>query len=467
MNTPYGADPRDGDIHLLQIEFVTDSLGKHRCLEGLEEDAAVVRAQFRDEFPDAINRKGTCLHGPKAISAPGQGEWRARRASTVGAVKVSLMGTRGVPALYGGFETAVEEIGRRLVARGYDITVYCRNPGQRQRDHLGMRLVNAPAIRHRMAETLSHTTVSAAHAIIKDRPDVVLLLNAGNAPLIRPLQLAGIPTAIHLDGLESKREKWRGTGARYYRWAERVSVLWGDEVIADAQAIADHVKSEYGRDCVVIPYGAEIIEPGSIRLGQLGVDSQAYHLIVARFEPENHVLDAVQAFRASKETRPLIVVGSAPYSQGYVESIQSAALGDHRIRFTGGIYDQELLDQLYAGALTYIHGHSVGGTNPSLLRAMGAGAPVLAYDVEFNREVTAGSALFWGSAPDLTSIFDRIATGADNAVLTGLRDASRARIAAAYQWEAVTDDYEALIASLASGVSGRAGRRSGGRVSRS
>ncbi|MCX6414140.1 MAG: glycosyltransferase, partial [Actinobacteria bacterium] len=216
-----------------------------------------------------------------------------------------------------------------------------------------------------------------------------------------------------------------------------------------------------------IPYGAEIIEPGSIRLGQLGVDSQAYHLIVARFEPENHVLDAVQAYRASQETRPLIVVGSAPYSQNYVESIQSAALGDHRIRFTGGIYDQELLDQLYAGALTYIHGHSVGGTNPSLLRAMGAGAPVLAYDVEFNREVTAGSALFWGSAPDLTSIFDRIATGADNAVLTGLRDASRARIAAAYQWEAVTDDYEALIASLASGVSGRAGRRSGGRVSRS
>jgi glycosyltransferase involved in cell wall biosynthesis len=216
---------------------------------------------------------------------------------------------------------------------------------------------------------------------------------------------------------------------------------------------------------VVIPYGAEIIEPGSIRLGQLGVDSQAYHLIVARFEPENHVLDAVQAYRASQETRPLIVVGSAPYSQNYVESIQAAALGDHRIRFTGGIYDQELLDQLYAGALTYIHGHSVGGTNPSLLRAMGAGAPVLAYDVEFNREVTAGSALFWGSAPDLTALFDSIATGAENAVLRGLRDASRARVAAAYQWEAVTDDYEVLIASLASGVSRRAGRRAGGRVS--
>ena len=371
------------------------------------------------------------------------------------------MGTRGVPALYGGFETAVEEIGRRLVARGYDVTVYCRNPGQRQREYLGMRLVNAPAVRHRMAETLSHTTISAAHAIIKDRPDVVLLLNAGNAPLLRPLQAAGIPTAIHLDGLESKRETWLGTGARYYRWAERVSVLWGDEVIADAQAIADHVKAEYGRECVVIPYGAEIIDPGSTRLDEIGVDARGYHLIVARFEPENHVLDAVRAYRASRETRPLIVVGSAPYSQAYVESIQDAALGDQRIRFTGGIYDQDLLDQLYAGAHTYIHGHSVGGTNPSLLRAMGAGAPVLAYDVEFNREVTAGAALFWASTPDLTAIFDRIATGAADEALTGLGESSRARIESSYQWEAVTDDYEVLIASLASGASGRLSRRVG------
>ena len=184
-------------------------------------------------------------------------------------VKVSLMGTRGVPALHGGFETAVEEIGRRLASRGYEVTVYCRNPGQRQTEYLGMTLVNAPALRHRMTETLSHTAVSTVHAIIKDRPDVVLLLNAGNAPLLRPLQVAGIPTAIHLDGLESKREKWRGAGARYYRWAERASVRWGDEVIADSQAIADHVKAEYGRDSVVIRYGADIINPGSERIAEL------------------------------------------------------------------------------------------------------------------------------------------------------------------------------------------------------
>jgi len=354
-----------------------------------------------------------------------------------------------VPALYGGFETAVEEIGRRLVSRGYDVTVYCRNPGQRITEYAGMHLVNVPAIRHRMAETLSHTALSTAHAIIADHPDVVLLLNAGNAPLLKPLALAGIPTAIHLDGLESKREKWRGAGAKYYRWAERASIRWGREVIADAQAIADHVQREYGRTCVVIPYGAEVIAPGSDRLVEMDLTERGFHLVVARFEPENHVLDAVHAYRASTEQRPLVVVGSAPYSQWYVDRVREAARDDPRIRFAGGVYDQALLDQLYANCVSYVHGHSVGGTNPSLLRAMGAGAPVLAYDVEFNREVTAGNALFWSDADALTVILDQIAGHHLDARLDELRDLGRERVRSAYQWDAVTDDYEALITRLA------------------
>ncbi len=359
------------------------------------------------------------------------------------------MGTRGVPAQYGGFETAVEEIGKRLVLRGYDVTVYCRNPGQKLTEYEGMRLVNAPAIRHRVAETLSHTTLSTAHAIIRDHPDVVLLLNAANAPLLKPLKLARIPTAIHLDGLESKREKWRGAGAKYYRWAEKAAVAWGQEVIADAQAIADYVQTVYGRQCVVIPYGAEVIHPGSDRLDAVSAGAQDYHLVVARFEPENHVLDAVHAYRASIETRPLFVVGSAPYSQWYVEQVRAAALGDQRIRLLGSIYDQLLLDQLYGNALTYIHGHSVGGTNPSLLRAMGAGAPVLGYDVEFTHEVTAEQALFWGDAAELTTLLDSVSTGAIDQQLRELSDRGRARISEVYQWDSVTDQYEELILRLA------------------
>ena len=360
------------------------------------------------------------------------------------------MGTRGVPASYGGFETAVEEIGKRLAARGHQVTVYCRNPGQTLTEYEGMQLVNLPAIRHRMTETLSHTGLSAARAIIKDKPDVALVLNAGNAPLLRPLKAAGIPVAIHLDGLESKRGKWRGAGSRYYRWAEKVAVKQGDEVIADAQAIADHVLSAYGRTCTVIPYGADVIDPGSDCLAELEVIRRDYHLIVARLEPENHVLEAVHGYTISEETRPLLVVGSAPYSQWYIDRVQDVAAESHSVRMLGAIYDLELLDQLYANARSYIHGHSVGGTNPSLLRAMGAGAPVLAYDCEFNREVTADHAFFWSDAESLATVLDEIAEGEADEQLTEFSAAGRQRISEHYQWDAVTDEYESMLERLMS-----------------
>lgn len=376
-----------------------------------------------------------------------------------GVVKVAIMGTRGVPASYGGFETAVEEIGKRLAVRGYEVTVYCRNPGQTLTEYQGMRLVNLPAIRHRIAETLSHTSLSAARAIIKDRPDVALVLNAGNAPLLKPLKAAGIPVAVHLDGLESKREKWRGAGARYYRWAEKVAVKQGDEVIADASSIADHVQAAYGRTCTVIPYGAEVIDPGADRLSDLNLVRRDYHLIVARLEPENHVLEAVHGYTISDETRPLLVVGSAPYSQWYIDRVKEVAAQGAGVRLLGGIYDQQLLDQLYANARTYIHGHSVGGTNPSLLRAMGASAPVLAFDCEFNREVTAGAAFFWRDAESLASILDEVADGEVDEQLMDFAQAGRDRIAEDYQWDAVTDDYEALLNRLAV-TKPRKGRRS-------
>ncbi|HEY7823529.1 MAG TPA: glycosyltransferase [Acidimicrobiia bacterium] len=369
------------------------------------------------------------------------------------------MGTRGVPASYGGFETAVEEIGKRLAARGYEITVYCRNPGQTLTEYEGMHLVNLPAVRHRMAETLSHTSLSAARAIIKDKPDVALVLNAGNAPLIRPLKAAGIPVAVHLDGLESKREKWRGAGARYYRWAEKVAVKQGDDVIADAQAIADHVLATYGRTCTVIPYGADVIDPGSDRLGELALIRRDYHLIVARLEPENHVLEAVHGYTISEETRPLLVVGSAPYSQWYIDRVREVAAESPSVRLLGAIYDRDLLDQLYANARTYIHGHSVGGTNPSLLRAMGAGAPVLAFDCEFNREVTAGQAFFWKDADSLATILDEVAEGEIDEELSRLSEVGRERIAEHYQWDAVTDAYEAMLLGLNAGKR-RTNRRS-------
>ena len=374
---------------------------------------------------------------------------------TVGRMKIAMLGTRGVPALHGGFETAVEEIGVRLVERGHEVTVYSRNPGQNLTHYRGMSVVNLPAVRHRFTETLSHTAFSTVHAVLRNRPDVAVVFNAGNAPLIRPLIRSGIPTAVHLDGLESRREKWRGAGARYYRWAEKAATKWADAVIVDSQVIADHVQQTYGRMTIFIPYGAQVIDPGSDLLPGVGLVRRDYHLIVARMEPENHVLEAVHAYRLSDETRPLVVVGSAPYSQWYIDKVHEAAGGDPRIRFLGGVYDQQLLDQLYANCRSYIHGHSVGGTNPSLLRAMGAGAPVLAFDCPFNREVTADAALFWTDSNQLAMILDEIADSHDVAdhdamseVLTELSIAGRERIERCYRWDEVASDYERMLTDL-------------------
>ena len=368
--------------------------------------------------------------------------------SVVSRPRVAILGTRGVPATYGGFETAVEEIGKRLAARGYDVTVYCRNPQQSITEFEGIHLVNLPALRHRMTETLSHTSLSAVHAVVRDRPDVALVLNAGNAPFLRPLRAAGIPVAVHLDGLEASREKWRGAGAAYYGWAEKAAVRGANLVISDAQAIAERVLRTYGRDSVVIPYGAEVIDPGSDRLREWDLIRRDYHLIVARMEPENHVLEAVHGYLVSDETRPLVVVGSAPYSHWYIDKVHEAAAGDPRVRFLGGVYDKELLDQLYGNCRTYVHGHSVGGTNPSLLRAMGAGAPVVAFDCEFNREVTDNKAFFWKSAEDLTGIFDAVAEDDVDEQLAAFTESGRKRVADCYQWDAVTDAYESLVMNL-------------------
>ena len=319
-------------------------------------------------------------------------------------MRVALIGTRGVPARYGGFETAVEEIGRRLADRGHEVVVYCRGAVKpRPERHLGMELVHLPAARRKSLETLSHTLLSVAHLVRqRRRVDAAIVFNAANAPFLPVLRLRRVPTAVHVDGLEWRRSKWRGAGRLYYRAVEALSVRWADALIADADGIAQYYTDEFCAGTELLTYGAPIQDaPGRRRIAELGLEPGGYHVVVARFEPENHVLEIVRGYSASSATLPLVVVGSAPYSDNYTADISTVAESDPRIRLLGGIWDPELLDELYANALTYLHGHSVGGTNPSLLRAIGAGTAVIAYDVNFNREVLGGTASFFTSAEDI------------------------------------------------------------------
>ncbi|MEV7631660.1 DUF1972 domain-containing protein [Microbacterium sp. NPDC089318] len=372
---------------------------------------------------------------------------------------IAMVGTRGVPAAYGGFETAVEEVGRRLADRGHDVVVYSRGSSSRAKEHLGMRVVHLPALPVKQLETLSHTGLSVVHAGLRRRADAAFVFNAANSPFVPLLRLRGIPVALHMDGLEWRRDKWGGRGRAYYRWAEQFGVRSADALIADAPGIADYYDHQFGVPTELIRYGAPILQTSPARsLDAYQVAPGAYHLVVARFEPENHVLEIVRGYHQSTARLPLLVVGSAPYSAGYTDAIEAIAAADPRIRLLGGVYDQELLDTLYADARTYLHGHSVGGTNPSLLRAMGAGTAVIAYDVPFNREVLDEQGWFFRSPEDCRSALEDAEASPQRT--DRLSESVRVRAQQAFRWDDVTDDYERLASRLAEGASIHADARS-------
>ncbi|WDF34266.1 DUF1972 domain-containing protein [Arthrobacter agilis] len=367
-------------------------------------------------------------------------------------LSIALIGTRGVPAKYGGFETCIEEVGKRLAALGHDVTVYCRSSAasdDKPEHYLGMRLVHLPAVRRRSLETLSHTGLSVNH-LLWHRTDVAIVFNAANAPWLPLIRAAGIPVATHVDGLEWKRAKWGKTGKRYYRAVEALSVKWSDALIADARGIQDYYRERFGAPTEYLAYGAPLLQsPGHDRIRELGLEPGGYHLVVARFEPENHVHVIVDGYRRSDAHLPLVVVGTAPYADAYIEKVH--ALADDRVRFLGGVWDQDTLDQLYANARVYWHGHSVGGTNPSLLRAIGAGAATNAFDVPFNSEVLGDAGRYFADSDDVVDLVHVAEADPTDCQQRGRLARSAAE---RYDWDAVAEGYEALCRKLH-----RAGRR--------
>ena len=380
-------------------------------------------------------------------------------------MRIALIGTRGVPANYGGFETCVEEVGTRLADAGHQVNVYCRSTGQnepanRLPSYRGMELVHLPAVRRRSMETLSHSALSIGHVVTRRRADAALVFNAANSPLLPALRLAGVPVATHVDGLEWKRGKWGSIGQRYYRLAEAAAVRWSDALIADAVGISDYLEAEFGAPSELLAYGAPLIcssNPESLQ--QFDLHPKQYHLVVARLEPENHVDVIVDGYVRSEAKLPLVVVGSAPYAEQYSARVRS--LADDRVRFLGGVWDQDLLNELYANALTYLHGHSVGGTNPSLLRAIGAGAATDAFDISFNHEVLGPTGRYWSTPAEVASLVMSTEADPSAAVLRGEDCRTRAK---EYDWDDVANGYEKLCVRLANGEltrPGLSGRRGG------
>jgi glycosyltransferase involved in cell wall biosynthesis len=379
-------------------------------------------------------------------------------------MRVAIIGTRGVPARYGGFETLAAELSARLAARGHDVTVYCRHgrvddapppPGVRQRF--------VPMLPTKYLETVSHTALSVVDAMPR-RFDAILMVNAANAVMAFVPRALGVPTALNVDGIERRRAKWGPAGRAWYRVSERLATLAPHAVITDAAVIERYYRERYGTTSTMIPYGAALLErdpPPDLARFELAPDG--YVLYVSRLEPENNAHLAISAYRAVPGDLPLVVVGDAPYAREYGDRVRALAAADPRVRLLGGVYGDGYRD-LQRGARAYIQATEVGGTHPALIEAMGAGNLVLAYATPENREVVGDTAILFADERELAEGLTRAVSEPRPAEIAMLRAAARERAERVYSWDAVTDAYESLLRGLVDERSARRRRRRTGRL---
>jgi glycosyltransferase involved in cell wall biosynthesis len=358
------------------------------------------------------------------------------------------LGTRGIPASYGGFETFAEQLSTRLAGRGHHVTVYCRSHyvSPRQLEYRGVHLKVLPTIRHKYLDTVLHTFVSALHAT-GGRYDAALICNAANAPFAPLLRAVGTPVAINVDGLEHKRKKWNQLARRYYRVAEKLSTVLPDVTVTDARVIQEYYLARYSHPTTMIAYGAEVArthDRAAVR--RWGLEPNRYVLYVSRLEPENNAHLVIEAFKRVRTPHKLVIVGDAPYAHEYIESLRRNAARDPRIVFTSFVFG-DAYRALQQNAYCYVHATEVGGTHPALLEAMGYGNCVLTLATPENVEVVGGAGIPYADASDLESKLRRVLS--DGAIVNAYRQRAQQRVSAHYDWERVVDRYENLFARMA------------------
>ncbi|HNU83235.1 MAG: glycosyltransferase family 1 protein [Acidobacteria bacterium] len=363
---------------------------------------------------------------------------------------VALLGSRGIPARYGGYETLLEELAPRLVARGFRVTVYGRTHAVRRRVRRfrGAEIVLLPCLRSKYLDTPSHTLLSLLDARARGFA-AALVVNSANALFLPLLTGSGVPVALNVDGIEKRRAKWGAFGRAVYALSERLACTLPDALVTDAGVIHDHYLARYGAPSTVITYGVTPRPlPPTRLLPRLGLASRGYFLYVSRFEPENNPHRVAAAYRRAGGELPLVMVGGAPYASRFIRSFTEGA--DPRILFPGPIYGPGYRE-LLSHALAYVQATEVGGTHPALVEAMGYGNCVLAHDTPEHREVAGETARYFriGDAAGLAAAFDWVRTHPGEARARGEQAAARA--AERFSWELVADRYAALFATLVRG----------------
>jgi len=358
---------------------------------------------------------------------------------------LSILGTRGIPASYGGFETFAEKLSLYLCGRGWNITVYCQGYGPYKfcRDTwCGINLVKISLPLNGARGSILFDLLSAWHAA--KAQGAVLVLGYNTAIFSLFYRLRRKPHIINMDGLEWQRDKWSLPAKTWLYLNERAGCLLANHLVADHPVIATHLGTRVRTEKIsMIPYGADEPADADLKIfADLGVEKGQYALIVARPEPENSILEMVQAFSARPRNVKMLVLGRFDESSSRYHRAVIAAASDE-VLFPGAIYDKKQLAALRMYNVLYLHGHRVGGTNPSLVEALAAGSPVLAHDNSFNRWVAGSAAAYFNDVKECDRQLNLLLP--DVSRLEIMAEASLTRFRSKFRWSAVLDDYETLF----------------------
>lgn len=362
---------------------------------------------------------------------------------------ISLIGSRGYPSYYGGFETLVRHLSPYLADQGWNVNVYCRrgatvddDPGK---DHR-VRQVFTGGWDRKSLSTLSHGLTSVGHSSLR-RPDVAFVMNVANGYWLPLLRARNIPSVVNVDGIEWEREKWSAIGRKTFFHGARATARYADHIVADSHAIAERWRSEFGREGTTIAYGGT---PVTDLPPVDGFESGSYALLVARLVPENSINEFLTAAEQLSENWDVVIVGSSGYGGEIEDRVRRLADTRPSVHWLGHISDDDRLFALWQHAGVYFHGHSVGGTNPALVQAMACGVPVVARDTVYNREVLETTGMFVPPQPSLIhEALDRVLR--DHALQDEMREAVLTRQREHLTWEQVVRDYEAAFCAALTG----------------
>jgi len=366
-------------------------------------------------------------------------------------LKIAIIGSRGYPYIYSGYETFVKELVERLVDKNVSITVYChRNLFSVRPSSINrVKLIYIPTIESKSLSQLIHSFFSTLHACFSDS-EILFYVNSANGPFGLLAKLFGKKTLINVDGVEWKRPKWRGLGAKYFYFSSKIACKIFNVIITDAEEMRKIYLNEFNCDSEVIAYGANIQESQNQSLiEKYYLEKRQYYLIVGRLIPDNNSDLIINEFIKSSSTKKLVIVGDVPYKDEYAENVKK--IDDERLIFTGYIKDQILLAELYHNCFIYFHGHEFGGTNPTLLKALAYGCSILALDTVFTKEVLDGENYGLYFSKEKESLVKKIEEiEKNNDLVVEYRTKSRNRISDNYTWDKIVNQYLKLLNSLSS-----------------